>query len=261
MNGSFGKSRRVSRFSPSAWICSISGRFGRRILLLTTAAGLAASLSLAPSPAAAEGEFKAEFARLVAEPSQDGDSVLEILTDPVSLSLTLRPEVSRALSQKLLEAFEARTSVSGEQLRLIRGLLGENGLHKLFRQVMDGYGLSERNFADVLTGCLVMLWQISNDVEELKEDEVVSRAISADLRRILADSETLRGLDQLERQFYAESLIVSVMLVTVLYGMAKNKGDRAAAAEAARRARDLALAETGLDLPFYRVSAAGLTPR
>ncbi len=130
-----------------------------------------------------------------------------------------------------------------------------------FDGLLDKYGYSRSNLADVAAVYLVMAWEVVNNANA-KERPGGERAVREQMRRALLASPGIRAMDDAQKQALAERLAYSAMDNGVAFQVYRQKGERERLAALQERMRKEVLSGgAGLDLRQYDLTAAGLVKR
>lgn len=193
----------------------------------------------APAPPAASGEARA--------------------ADPGALRFTPSPQVSEDLARLFAENLAPALAAGFGEAELLAVLRGGD-LQRGFAQAAAPYGLSDRDMADVMTGHLLLLWQVVNDDPSEPPPEGVA-AIRTNLREALAAAPWPPLLDDAQKQRFSETLVLGSMLIAARYIHGRQTGDASVLAMARRDARDLLSGYGGPDLERYDLDRTGFVER
>lgn len=144
----------------------------------------------------------------------------------------------------------------GEISALVRG----GKLQAGFRQLLQPYGFSDSDVADVLASHMVMMWQVSND-HRAQPPRANILAVRSQTREALARAGWVQAMDDADKQRFAETLSVGTMMIVGRYVHGHETKDRAAIDMAIRDARDMSRSFSSVDMTRYALTPRGLAPR
>lgn len=193
-----------------------------------------------------------------------GPSALDAVAIPdtpdyAALTFAPWPEVTAALAESMADTLSASLAEGHGRQDLV-DLIRSGELQTVFAQLLEPYGFSGSDMADVLASHLIMSWQIANDHPEDGPRQGVL-AVRDEMRESLARAAWLPGLLDAEKQAFSETLVVGTMLIVARYFRGKETGDQTVVAMAAQDARDMVLGYGGPDLRGLVLTGAGLVAR
>ncbi len=197
--------------------------------------------------------------RPLLSPAAQAAAMAPAAPDYAALTFTKSPAVSAALAESLgdMLADSLAEGVTHEDfVAAIRG----GQLQRAFATLLQPYGFSDTNLADVLASHLVMSWQIANDHPEDGPREGVI-AVRDEVREALASSGWVSGLTDEEKHAFSETVVVGTMLVVARYIHAVETADRSLMEEAGEDARELVLGYGGPDLRDFELTERGFVLR
>lgn len=169
--------------------------------------------------------------------------------------------VTQVVHQDLVDTL-APALAAGYRPEDLQQVLAGGELQRGFANALRDYGYSERDLGDVLTGVLVLNWQVANATADLSAQQRRGVDVLREgVRSALLGSDWLPRLHDADKQQIAETLALSSMLIAVRYQDAVRRGDRAAADLSSRDARDLIREATGSDLRGLILTGNGLQSR
>lgn len=144
----------------------------------------------------------------------------------------------------------------GEISALVRGGKLQSG----FRQLLQPYGFSDNDIADVLASHMVMMWQVSND-HRAQPPRANILAVRSQTREALARAGWVQAMGDADKQRFAETLSVGTMMIVGRYVHGHETKDRATVNMAIRDAKDLSRSFSNIDMTRYALTSGGLAPR
>ncbi|MCP5471936.1 MAG: hypothetical protein H7A18_07660 [Sinobacteraceae bacterium] len=175
--------------------------------------------------------------------------------DPRMLRFTPSAEITHETNARLVQTLSPAMA-QGRSPDEFRRVLDGGELQRGFRQVIGRFGLSDRDLADVMTGHLIMSWQVVNDVPELNEPRG-NTIVRDGLREALLQADWMQGLDDARKQALAETLIVGTMLNVSRFTAGKQTGDAQLVSAARQDADAMVRSMAGIDLRQLRFTSRG----
>lgn len=182
-------------------------------------------------------------------------------TRPDYQALRFRPDpaVTSSLADRFGETL-APALAQGRTRQELAALVRGGQLQDGFRKILQPYGFSDRDVADVLAGHLVMTWQVANDHNSQPPRSHVL-AVRSQTREALARAGWVRAMDDADKQRFAETLSVGTMMIVGRYVNGYDTKNRRTIDMAVRDARDMARSFANIDMSGYALTDQGLVPR
>lgn len=179
--------------------------------------------------------------------------------DYAALTFTKSPAVSAALAESLgdmLVGSLAAGVTREDMVEVIRG----GRLQHTFAALLEPFGFTDTDLADVMASHLVMSWQIANDhPEDGPRAGVIS--VRDEVREALANAGWVSGLTDAEKHAFSETVVVGTMLIVARYIHGMETADRSIMAAAGEDARALVLGYGGPDLTLLDLTERGFSTR
>lgn len=176
---------------------------------------------------------------------------------------SLRFRSTSAVTDELAERFAetlAPALTKGRSKEEIADLVRGGQLQDGFRKLLQPYGFSDRDVADVLASHMVMTWQVANDhSSQPPRSNVV--AVRKQVRETLARAAWVQAMDDADKQRFAESLSVGTMMIVGRYVHGYEMKDRVTIDMAIRDARDMARSFANIDMTRHALTDQGLVRR
>ncbi|MBE0592661.1 MAG: hypothetical protein IH616_09715 [Gemmatimonadales bacterium] len=179
--------------------------------------------------------------------------------DYESLKFRRTSAVTDELAERFAETL-APALTKGRNKEQIADLVRGGQLQDGFRKLLQPYGLSDRDVADVLASHMVMTWQVANDHSSQPPRSDVL-AVRTQVRETLARAAWVRAMDDADKQRFAESLSVGTMMIVGRYVHGYETKDRATIDMAIRDARDMARSFANIDMTHLALTDQGLVRR
>lgn len=137
-------------------------------------------------------------------------------------NLSFRP--SRAVSERVV-AGVMRGIPNTPEMAEARAALQSFQHQTMFREVIQGSGLSDTNMADVLAVYLAGAWMVVHD-RHVEASEVLrpARAISRDMTRMLASNSRFSRFTEAQRQEVSESMILHLLAMDGRHSLYQQTG-------------------------------------
>lgn len=180
--------------------------------------------------------------------------------DHAALVFHRSPEVTQAVDEKAIERLPPDLAEDGVHQIYVDVIM--NGyLRRVFQRNLDVRGFSDHDLGDVLATHLIFIWRIldSDHGEYAHEKKDGSAAVRDAVREILARSAWPRELDDVEKQVFADTLIIDVMVLGLRYTDASSR-NRARLGGVWRELDEMLIGCGGPDRAFLYLRKAGITP-
>lgn len=173
----------------------------------------------AVNAAIGESAAYAAGASRAATPTPAGDA--HILA---RLDFTASPAVTRRNNDRMAQALSQ--GASGMDPAAVRQVLDSGALQAEFARLLGGAGFSPTNLADVLTGYLVISWEVVSG-EDSRAHAAGYAVLRDRLRASLASSAAIATMTDADKQQTAETLEVLAMLAAVANNGIRQGGNTA----------------------------------
>lgn len=169
------------------------------------------------------------------------------------------PEVTNALADRLAETLVPALK-KGRTQEEIAALVRSGQLQSGFRKLLQRYGFSDGDVADVLASHMVMIWQVANDHSSPSPRSNVI-AVRNQTREALARASWMQEMDDADKQRFAETLAVGTMMIVGRFVNGYDTNNRATINTAIHDAKDMAQSFANIDMTRYALTDRGLLPR
>ncbi|MBX3143295.1 MAG: hypothetical protein KF813_06050 [Trueperaceae bacterium] len=179
--------------------------------------------------------------------------------DYAALSFSKSAEVSAAVAETMGDALVGSLAEGVTRQQMVDIIRGGQ-LQHTFAALLEPYGFTDTDLADVMASHLVMSWQIANDHPEDGPREGVL-AVRDGVREALASAGWVSGLTDAEKHAFSETVVVGTMLIVARYIHGMETADRSIMAEAGADARTLVMTYGGPDLTQFDLTEQGFVSR
>lgn len=179
--------------------------------------------------------------------------------DYAALSFSKSAEVSAAVAETMGDALVGSLAEGVTRQQMVDIIRGGQ-LQHTFAALLEPYGFTDTELADVMASHLVMSWQIANDHPEDGPREGVL-AVRDGVREALASAGWVSGLTDAEKHAFSETVVVGTMLIVARYIHGMETADRSIMAEAGADARALVMTYGGPDLTQFDLTEQGFVSR
>ena len=177
--------------------------------------------------------------------------------ESANLDFTRSASVTRDVNRRLASAM-AQPSRGIDAEALTRAL-DTGRLQGEFGRLLREFGMSPDNLADVVTGYLIINWEVANETDSRPFSRGYA-AVRRDVASALMASDATRRLSDAQKQEYADALIATSMLT--VEGRRQLLGSRdAAAQQSLRNAARNGARQLGLDPFAMRLTNSGFVAR
>lgn len=179
--------------------------------------------------------------------------------DYAALSFSKSAEVSAAVAETMGDALVSSLAEGVTRKQMVDIIRGGQ-LQHTFAALLEPYGFTDTDLADVMASHLVMSWQIANDHPEDGPREGVL-AVRDGVREALASAGWVSGLTDAEKHAFSETVVVGTMLIVARYIHGMETADRSIMVEASADARALVMTYGGPDLTQFDLTEQGFVSR
>lgn len=255
--GAQGDGFRASVFFPAGRALP---RAGERIVLRGTVDRLRRTIVSIRNPQVV-GAAKAQAMARSGAGSASGSSTQTATVQPDYKALRFRPDpaVTDSLAERFADTL-APALAPGRTRQELAALVKGGQLQDGFRKLLQPYGFSDRDVADVLASHLVMTWQVANDHSSQTPRSHVL-AVRQQTREALARAGWVQAMDDADKQRFAETLSVGTMMIVGRYANGYDTKNRQTIDMAVRDVRAMARSFAGIDMTGYALTDQGLMPR
>lgn len=176
---------------------------------------------------------------------------------PARLDFTISPAVMRDTNDRILQTLSKASP--GQDLAPLRQALDAGTLQAEFARLLGTAGFSATNLADVLTGYLVISWEVVNG-EDSRSHAPGYTVVRDRLGASLAASPAVARMTDADKQRAAETMAVLAMLAAVSRDGLSRSGDAGRLQQLQEGVREAAL-RFGVDLSRLAFTDGGFVPR
>ena len=173
---------------------------------------------------------------------------------PVALDFRPDASVTRAVNARFTEMLAA---IQPDRREQIAAELDSGAMQAQFANLLQSYGYSSRNVADVMTAYLVIAWEVVHNADATSHLDGIG-VVHRTMQKTLAHSASMRTLSDAQKQELAETLGNLTMLAAVAKNALVQRGDAEGLATLQEGVRTTTR-RFGIDLQPLRLTDQGFT--